>query len=418
MNTMKYESKVNYYANAFPNTFQYAKNEKIIDNLGNEYIDFFCGAGALNYGHNSEHAKKALISFLEEDKILHCMDMNTEIKNKFLQGFNKIILNPRNLNYSIQFTGPTGTNTVEAAVKLARIVTKRSKIISFTNSFHGMTSMSLALSGSRENSQKYNAMQDVIYFPFDGFMKESSFDSFQYLEKMIKTNGTGIELPAAIILETIQGEGGINIASVDWLQKIRKFTRDNNILLIIDDIQVGCGRTGDFFSFERAGIEPDIVLLSKSLSGYGLPLSIILLKPEYDVWNSGEHNGTFRANNLALCSATEILDYWKDHAFIGSIKRKSEIIESRLKKLKDIMPEIKDIRGIGMVWGIELNSPKLGIEISKELFTNNILVETCGNDEVLKLIPPLTISDENLIKGLDIIEETLMKHFSVKMVEN
>lgn len=410
---MIHESKVNYYATAFPGQFKYAEGAIVKDNSGKEYIDFFSGAGTLNYGHNHPEIKRALISFLENQKILHCMDMNTEMKTTFLENFGSIILGPRSLDYVVQFPGPTGTNAVEAAVKLARICTKRNKIVAFTNSFHGMTSMSLALSGSRKGAQKYNQSQEVIYFPFDGFLKEG-FNSIEYLKKMILSKGSGVELPAAVILETIQGEGGVNIASISWLQELWDFTRNNDILMIVDDIQVGCGRSGQFFSFERAGIIPDIVLLSKSLSGYGLPLSMMLLKPEYDMWKPGEHNGTFRANNLSLCSGNEALNLWKDNSLEIEIELKSKIIKSRLEDLKKTSPNISNIRGVGLIWGVEMNFGKRAKAVSKALFDSGMLVETCGpEDEVLKLLPPLTISNEDLIKGLDKLENVLLNQFEM-----
>ena len=400
-NQLNIESNVSGYSKSFPTVFEYSKNDILKDYKNKEYIDFFSGAGALNYGHNNSAIQEELIKFLKSDAPVHCLDMDSVRKLNFLERFDEVILKPRGFNYKVQFPSPSGTNAVEAAIKLARKVTKRSKIISFSNSFHGMTATSLALSASQERKHKDIPPQDVMFFPFDGFLG-SDIDTMDYLSKLIKTKGSGFELPAAIILETIQAEGGIKIASKEWLVKLEKFTRNNGILLIVDDIQVGCGRTGNFFSFERAGITPDIVLLSKSISGFGIPLSLVLLKPELDIWLPGEHNGTFRANNLALCAATKALDYWVDNSFTMEIAEKSNIIKRTLNNYLYNTSSIVSIRGIGLIWGIELLSGEVARNISKMLFEEGMIVETCGdNGQVIKLLPPLTITNENLKSGLE-----------------
>ncbi len=405
---MKNESNVNSYAKVFPAIFETAEGDILCDSNGKKYIDFFCGAGALNYGHNHPKIKQAVYNFLEKNSIVHCLDMDSKIKETFLERFQSIILEPRGLDYKVQFSGPTGTNAVEAAIRLARKYTKRKKVVSFTNSFHGMSATSLALSGNLEEKQKNNPPQDVIFFPFDGFFGEH-IDTIAYLKKMILEKGSGIDVPAAIILETIQAEGGVNIASNNWLQDLRKFTQENGIVLIVDDIQVGCGRTGNFFSFERASIIPDIVLLSKSISGFGLPLSLVLIKPEFDVWESGEHNGTFRSNNLSLCTANEALDFWKDGIMENEIKLKAEKIKQTLYTLLEKSEHTVAVRGIGMIWGLEFKSGEMVKKIAMNLFKDGMLIETCGNrGQVLKLLSPLNISDENLEKGLKKLEAMVL----------
>lgn len=304
------------------------------------------------------------------------------------------------------FPGPTGTNSVEAAVRLARKITGRKKIISFSNSFHGMTATSLGLSGSQVNKWEGLPSQEVVFFPFDGFLGPD-IDTLEYLEKMIVTKGSGLSKPAAVILETVQAEGGVNIASDEWLIRLSELTRRNEIILIVDDIQVGCGRTGRFFSFEWADIVPDIVLLSKSISGYGLPLSLVLIKPGFDIWNPGEHNGTFRANNLALRTATSSLDFWKNNDLENEIIYKSELIFKNLKPLFE-NPKVKDIKGKGLIWGIEFLDGSICEQVAKDLFKAGIIIETCGNKgQVLKLLPPLTISVDKLLKGLEIIQSCI-----------
>jgi diaminobutyrate-2-oxoglutarate transaminase len=402
------ESGVNGYAAVFPAEFKTASGEIITDSEGREYLDFFSGASVMNYGHNNPKLKRAAISFLENDRLVHCLDMDTVMKRSFLDKFLSTILRPRGLDYHVQFSGPTGTNAVEAAIKLARGFTRRKKVVAFTNSFHGMTATSLALSASQEDKQSTIPSQDVIFFPYDQYLDEY-VDSFEYLKGMILTKGSGVGLPAAIILETVQAEGGINIARNKWLQDMRLFTEKYNIVLIVDDIQVGCGRAGDFFSFERAGIVPDIVLLSKSISGFGLPLALVLIKPELDIWRPGEHNGTFRANNLSICTATEALDFWEGEAFKKAIASKSYAIRQSLDNLLQSSEHVTAVRGIGMIWGIEFRDRESARKVSKQLFHNGMIIETCGNKgQVIKLLPPLTISEENLNRGLDMITDNVI----------
>lgn len=395
------ESSVNGYAQSFPATFVYSKNDMLRDILGKEYIDFFSGAGALNYGHNNDSMKEELIRFLDASSPVHCLDMDTVTKLRFMETFDEVILKPRGMHYKFQFPSPSGTNAVEAAVKLARKVTGRPTVVSFTHSFHGMTAGSLALSASQEEKHSYIPAQNIVYMPYDGFMGEG-VNTMEYLQKMFSVKGSGNQMPAAIILETIQAEGGVKIAGTDWLQQLEKFAKENGIVLIVDDIQVGCGRTGRFFSFERAGISPDIILLSKSLSGFGLPLSLVLLKPELDVWSAGEHNGTFRANNLSLCTAIKALDYWKDDRLEQDIAYKSAMIERVLQDCLSGSEQVLAVRGMGMIWGIELSSGTLAGEVSAALFEMGMIIETCGNyDQVVKILPPLTISIDNLESGLE-----------------
>ncbi|MEM6684216.1 MAG: diaminobutyrate--2-oxoglutarate transaminase [Bacteroidota bacterium] len=398
------ESNVNGYARSFPTVFEKACKDTLTNTEGKTYIDFFSGAGALNYGHNNPFIKQDLAQFFDYNAPVHCLDMDSVVKLNFLDRFEKYILQPRNLDYKIQFPSPSGTNAVEAAIKLARKVTKRSKVIAFTNSFHGMTATSLAVSGSQEHRHSDIPNQEIIFFPHEGFMGPD-FDSLAFLSKMMETKGSGVNAPAAIILETIQAEGGVNVASVEWLQRLSAICKKHGIVLIVDDIQVGCGRTGDFFSFEKANIYPDIVLLSKSISGYGLPLSIILLKPELDIWTAGEHNGTFRANNLSLAAATSALEhYWKDDALQSQVKALESIIVDKLEFLQHNSSKVLKISGRGLIWGITLENGELASNASKTAFEKGLIIETCGNHgQVLKILPPLVIEPSNLIQGIDIL---------------
>ena len=401
----KYESEVRSYCRIFDEELDYAKGSIIKDVNGKEYIDFFCGAGALNYGHNNDYIKEKIIKYLQDDRIMHALDMYTKAKCDFIKYFEEQILEPRKLNYKIQFPGPTGTNAVEAALKLARKAKKRTNIWCLMGCFHGMTLGSIALTTEREAREGAGVpLENVTHIPAP-YMFEN-FDTIQYMQTILDDDHSGIEKPAALILETVQAEGGIWVFSKEYLQAVRKFCDDNDILLIVDDIQVGYCRTGTFFSFERADIVPDIVVLSKSIGGYGMPLALTLFKPELDIWAPGEHNGTFRGNQIAIVAAKAGLEFFNNNNIEKETQRKGKIIEKFLNE------EIKplgnfDIRGIGFIWGIDVHDEELAKNISKKAFKNGLIIERAGRQNtVVKVMPPLVVEDEILTKGLNILKDT------------
>ncbi len=404
------ESNVRSYCRSFPTTFTTAHDALLIDERGVEYIDFLAGAGSLNYGHNNRQLKQPLLDYLHSDGVLHGLDMHTEAKARFLEVLEEHILWPLELDYKVQFTGPTGTNAVEAAFKLARRVTGRTGVVSFTNGFHGVSLGSLAATGNgRLRGAGGVPLDDVTFMPYDGYLGED-VNTIDYLEAFLTDDGSGLGLPAAIIVETVQGEGGVNTARFEWLRSLEKLCQQLQILLIIDDVQVGCGRTGTFFSFEKAAIVPDIVTLSKSLSGYGLPMSVVLMKAGLDEWKPGEHNGTFRGNNLAFVTAAKAIElYWRDLSFTQEVLRKGERLRERLEQIvSEASVDCLAIRGRGMIYGLASREcPRLMNAVSAAAFERGLIVETSGADNhVLKLLPPLTIDDELLERGLDILSES------------
>lgn len=404
------ESEVQSYARAFPRVFNRAKGEFLYDEEGNQYLDFLAGAGTLNYGHNNDIFKPALVEYINADGITHGLDLHTKAKGEFMESFNEKILKPRQLDYVMQFTGPTGTNAVEAAMKLARNVTGRENIIAFTNGFHGVSLGSLAATGnSHHRGAAGVSLSGVTRMPYDGYLGDE-VDTTEYLDKVLSDTSSGVDLPAAVIVETVQGEGGINAASFDWLQSLERVCRKHEILLIVDDIQAGCGRTGTYFSFEEAGIAPDIVTLSKSLGGYGLPFAVVLFKPELDQWKPGEHNGTFRGNNFAFVTAKAAIDqYWSDAQFSSAIKKKGQYISERLDKIVELYGEGNfTTRGRGMFQGINCVSGELASKITKQCFQNGLIIETSGaDDQVVKLLCPLVISEDSLKQGIDTLEQAI-----------
>ena len=395
-----HESNVRYYSRIFPTTFTRGKGSYLYDVSGKSYLDFFSGAGALNYGHNNPIFKEKLISYIESDGVTHSLDMMTEAKAVMMDNFQKLIIQKRGMDYKIQFTGPTGTDTIEAALKLARKYTGRKNVICFSNSFHGMSMGSLSITPKRNRIGI--PVGYALEFPFYQRNSETNFAVASYLKTIDKS-----EYPAAIVMETIQAEGGINVADVEWLQHIENLAREHGILLVVDDVQVGIGRTGNFFSFERAGINPDMVCLSKSLSGYGLPLSVLLIKPHLDVWEPGEHTGTFRGINLAFVTANEaLLHYWSSDQFSKRVKTLSEIFRESLNKIAE--KKLFSLYGLGFIYGVDVHDSDYATRIRKKAFENGLLCETCGPERsVIKMIPPLTTSLDDLEKGLDIFSNSL-----------
>ncbi|SAI72140.1 diaminobutyrate--pyruvate aminotransferase [Bordetella ansorpii] len=405
------ESEVRGYIRSFPVVFSQARGSLLIDEEGTEYIDFFSGAGTLNYGHNNPVFKEKLVEYLQSDGVVHGLDMATSAKKRFLETVDRVLLKPRNWQYTLQFTGPTGTNAVEAALKIARQVKGRSNIISFTHGFHGVSGGSLAATANMKfrDAAGY-ALGNTTFMPYDGYFGPD-VDTIAYLERMLDDPSSGLDKPAGVIVETVQGEGGVNVATLRWLKELEKLCRRHDMLLIVDDIQVGCGRTGSFFSFESAGIRPDIITLSKSLSGFGLPMSLVLMKPELDVWKPGAHSGTFRGNNLAFVTATQALEtYWASDAFATDVQRKERLVRDWLENLAHSYPNAGlSVRGRGLIQGLVTgNQPDLANRIARKAFERGLVIETAGaHDEVLKVLPALTIEDELLTRGLDIIEASV-----------
>lgn len=407
----QYESNVRGYIRAFPVVFESARGSVLTAADGREYLDFFAGAGVLNYGHNNPAFTRALIEYLERDGIIHGLDMATSAKKAFIETFEQRILQPRGLDYKIQFTGPTGANAVEAALKVARNATGRSNVVAFTNAFHGLSLGGLAATGnSHYRSAAGVTLDNVTRLPYDGYLG-AGVDTLDLFERMLADGGSGLDLPAAVIVEAVQGEGGINVASAEWLQRLRRITEERGILLILDEIQSGIGRTGAFFAFEESGIVPDLVTVSKSISGSGLPMSLVLMRPEVDVWKPGQHTGTFRGNNLAFISARVALEeYWADSAFTDDVVAKSALLRAALEELAAAHPELGlTVRGRGLFSGLVCDTdPSLAGRVSAEAFRRGLVIETSGAaDQVLKFLPALTITEDELRRGLDIVRESL-----------
>ncbi|MFI7670570.1 diaminobutyrate--2-oxoglutarate transaminase [Nocardia sp. NPDC049526] len=398
------ESNVRGYCRAWPTVFTTASGSWLRAEDGKEYLDFFAGAGALNYGHNNPVLKQPLLDYIAGDGITHGLDMSTVAKRGLLETLRDTVFTPRGLDYKVQFPGPTGANAVEAALKLARKVTGRETIISFTNAFHGMSLGALSVTGNAAKRAGAGVpLVHAAHMPYDGYFDNTTAD-FQWMERVLDDTSSGFDRPAAVIVETVQGEGGVNIARPEWLRHLSELCTARGILLIVDDVQMGCGRTGPFFSFEIAGITPDIVTLSKSIGGYGLPLALVLFKPEHDVWAPGEHNGTFRGNNPAFITAQAALEhFWSDGTLQASTEAKGQRIGAALTQAAEYFPGIST-RGRGLVHGVVFDDPSQAGKVCQVAFERGLLVETSGSlDEVVKLLPPLTVTDEEVEHGLRVL---------------
>ncbi|WP_280475365.1 diaminobutyrate--2-oxoglutarate transaminase [Nocardia farcinica] len=397
------ESNVRGYCRSWPAVFDTARGCVLRDEQGREYLDFFAGAGALNYGHNNPVLKRALLDYLARDGVTHGLDMSTVAKRGLLEALRDLVLTPRGLDYKVQFPGPTGANAVEAALKLARKVTGRHAVLNFTNAFHGMSLGALSVTGNAAKRAGAGVpLPHATPMPYDGYLGDG--DGLTWMARMLDDPSSGLDRPAAVIVETVQGEGGVNVAGAAWLRALAELCRTRGILLIVDDVQMGCGRTGPFFSFEAAGITPDIVTLSKSISGYGLPLALVLFRPELDQWAPGEHNGTFRGNNHAFVTARVALEhYWSDDALERGTAAKAATTRVALERIAAAVPGL-GVRGRGLVQGLVFADASRAAKVCRAAFDRGLLVETSGSmDEVVKLIPPLTVAEDELAHGLELL---------------
>ena len=407
-----YESQVRSYCRHFPAVFTKAVGAKMYDEEGTEYIDFFCGAGALNYGHNNPYIKNKMVEYLMADGIVHGMDMYTVPKRTFLNTLQERVLKPRGYDYKVMCCGPTGTNGVEAALKLARKVTKRTNVFAFMGCFHGMSLGALSL--TTEAYARNGAgvpLGNVTHIPAPYMFPE--LDVIAYMQRLLDDDHSGAAKPAALVMETVQAEGGIFPFDDKFLQDCRKFCDDNGILLIVDDIQAGVCRTGTFFSFERSGIKPDMVILSKSIGGGGMPLTLLLIKPDEDIFGPAEHNGTFRGLQLSFVAGNAGLEFMLDTNLEAEVQRKSKIIEDFIvNEILPLDPRLSH-RGIGFIWGIEcekLGGDPFSHAVTKACFDRKLIIERAGRDSsVVKIMPALIIDDETLVQGLNIVKDAFVE---------
>ncbi len=426
---VKFESNVQSYPRKLPFAIKSAKGVWITDVEGKEYIDCLSGAGTLAIGHNHPTIKGQITRLLENNFPLHTLDITTPLKDEFSE-FIYELLATSGEEYCVQFCGPTGADAVEAAIKLAKQATGRSGIISFSGGYHGMTHGALSVTGNLSPKDGVeNLMGGVQFMPYPGSYRcsfglsgEQSLNAhMSYFENFLKDVESGVVKPAAIILECIQGEGGVNPAPIKWLKHIRKITEELGILLIVDEVQTGFCRTGRWFSYQYADIAPDLVIMSKAIGG-GLPLAVLGIKKKYDVWQPGCHSGTFRGNQLAMATGLATLKYLRDNDTGQYAFGMGEWFMNELRELQKRFPQIGHVRGRGLMVGIEIINPDLdktidgqpptdceaAARIQQACFKAGLIIEKGGRGgSVLRFLPPLNISKSELHQVLERLEQAL-----------
>ena len=400
------ESVVRSYCRSFPVSFVRAEGAVMTDAAGRDYIDFLGGCSSLNYGHNDPDMRAALMDHIGACGVAQGLDMHSDAKAAFLEAVEEIVLKPRGMPHRVMMTGPTGTNAVEAAMKLARKVTGRRAVMAFTNGFHGVTMGALAATSNatKRGGAGPQPFEGVMRLPYDGAFGPE-VDTLPIVEALLENPSSGYDAPAAFMFEPVQGEGGLNAASARWMQGIARLAKAHGALLIVDDIQSGCGRTGPYFGFEGMGIEADLIPMAKSFSGMGLPMAAVLVRPEHDIWSPAEHNGTFRGNTHAFVTGRVALEkFWRDDRLERETGRKAAVIAERLGALARDVPGGR-VKGRGMMQGIDVGSGELAERICALCFEKGLIIETSGAwDEVVKILTPLIIPDDLLRRGLDILE--------------
>ncbi|MDD6485340.1 MAG: diaminobutyrate--2-oxoglutarate transaminase family protein [Spirochaetales bacterium] len=425
------ESNARSYPRKFPFALAKAKGSWVEDVEGNKYLDFLCGAGTLALGHNDPEVNQAMVDMITSDAPLHTLDLTTPVKDKFVHTLLDLLPSELKDNAKIQFCSPSGTDATDAALKLCKTATGRTSIIAFSGGYHGMGHGALACTGNLNAKSKVNGlMPEVHFFPFPysyrcpfGLGGEAGVDAAcAFFERTLKDPESGITKPAAVIIEPIQGEGGVIPAPVKFLQTIRRVTQELEIPLIVDEIQCGVGRSGKFFAFEYAGIVPDVILASKAIGGTQ-PMSVVIYNKKLDKWTPGAHAGTFRGNQLAMGAGTVVMNRVSKPEFLNDVVRKGEYIEKRLTELKAKVSIIGDIRGKGLMRGIEFVDPKgppdmlgslpasgdIAAAVQRWCFDHKLIVEKGGrNGSVMRCLCALNISDEDLKKAMDIFEEAVI----------
>lgn len=424
------ESSARSYPRKFPFALNKAKGSWVEDVEGNRYLDFLCGAGTLALGHNDDEIKEAMINLISSDAPLHTLDLTTPVKDKYVETIISVIPQQMQGNVKIQFCSPSGTDATDAAIKLCKTATGRGTVIAFSGGYHGMGHGAMALTGNlNAKSKVQNLMPGVQFMPYPysyrcpfGLGGEAGARACSaYFERVLKDPESGITKPAAVIIEPIQGEGGVIPAPAEFLQTVRRVTKELDIPLIVDEIQCGIGRSGQMFAFEESGIIPDVILMSKAIGG-SQPMSVVVYNKDLDKWTAGAHAGTFRGNQLAMAAGTVVLKRVSNPAFLSEVRRKGERIKKGLEELRKDVKIIGDIRGRGLMLGIEFVNPNgekdimghpeasgsIAAEVQKRCFENHLVMEKGGrNGSTMRCLCALTVTDDEITTMLDIFSRVV-----------
>jgi 2,4-diaminobutyrate 4-transaminase len=416
----RYESAARVYPRHFPFAVAEAQGSYIRDLDGNVFIDFLAGAGVLSFGHN--HPELVEAATQQMSVFTHGLDMPSPAKDAFTEAQLSMLPEPIRDHMKIHFCGPTGANAVDAAIKLAKTATGRGDIIAFRGGFHGTTHAGMAVTGSLSTKTPIaNGVPGVHFFPYptggvpDG-IDPTTWDATcaALLEEALTDPNGGIPLPAAVIMELVQGEGGVNPATLLFAQRVRKLTRDLGIPLIIDEVQTGGGRTGTWFAFEQYDIEPDIIVASKALSGMGLPIAVIIYNQDLDVWAPGAHTGTFRGNQLAFAAGAKAIELVRRDDLLGNVRARGEQVARALEPLS-AHPAVREVRGLGLMWGVELVAPddgrtagRVAEEVQERALRAGLILELGGRDDcVVRMLPPLNVNAEVMDIALAILTRAI-----------
>jgi diaminobutyrate-2-oxoglutarate transaminase len=407
------ESNVRYYCRGWPAVFSTAHGSTITDEHGVSYLDFFAGAGALSYGHNNPIFVDVAIDHLRSGKVLHSLDTFTVEKRRFLEALQRHILLPRQPDMVVQTVGPTGATAVEAALQLAQRITGHRGVVGFDGGYHGMTYRTASISASLAGRETSAHLKDFVALPY---VENTNDQDLELLERTLRSEVDGQRI-GALIIEPTQGEGGARPFDPSYLRAIREQCRRFGVIVIADEVQAGVGRTGPFFSFEGTGLDPDIVCLSKSISGLGLPMAINLVRRELDAWAPGEFSGTFRGNNLAFATSAAMLEtYWADSNLEKGTELRGHIVRSALEELADQFGRgTFKVRGNGLLQGLDVADTELATNISKAAFERHLIVETCGaGDTTVKMLPPIVIDEVELTDGLARLGDAVARATSLR----
>jgi diaminobutyrate-2-oxoglutarate transaminase len=402
------ESNARVYPRHLPIAIADAAGSFVRDVDGNVFIDFLSGAGVLPLGHS--HPELIQVVTQQLGRLAHGLDFPTPAKDAFTDAQLSMLPAAMRDRMKVHFCGPTGANAVDAALKLCKIATGRGGAISFQGGFHGTTHAAMALSGPVSTKEPvHNGVPGIHVFPYSSCSRcpvglspaTCTTNCIHYLEQALQDPNGGIPLPAAVVLEMVQGEGGVVPAHPDFVRRVRALTHALEIPLVVDEVQTGCGRTGTWFAFEQYDIEPDVIIASKALSGIGVPVAIILYDKRLDVWAPGAHTGTFRGNQLAFAAGVETIRIFHRDDVLGNVRRRGVQIARALDEVWE-HPWVRDVRGRGLMWGVELADPRNGRpagelagQIQMRALRRGLIVELGGRQDcVVRMLPPLNVTEE------------------------
>ena len=426
------ESNARTYPRKFPVAIAKARGSWVEDVEGVKYLDFLCGAGTLALGHNDAEINAAMVEMLTSNAPLHTLDMMTPVKHRFVEKVMSLLPEEMQGRSKIQFCGPAGSDAFDAALKLCKTATGRASVVAFQGGYHGMGHGALSCTGNlRPKENVGNLMPGVHFFPYPnpyrcpfGLGGDAGVDAAcAFFERSLKDPESGITRPAAVVMEAIQGEGGVVPAPAKFLQTARRVTRELGIPLVLDEIQCGIGRSGRFFAFEDAGITPDVILLSKAIGG-SQPLAVVIYDESLDKWTAGAHAGTFRGNQLAMRAGAALLERVARSDFLAEVAAKGNYLKERFLALKEKVSIIGDVRGRGLMLGVEFvdtaqapdalgaypASGEIAGAVQKKCFQRRLIMERGGRGgSVMRCLCALNITEEDLKTGADIFEEAVME---------